>query len=391
VLSIGFAERAHAQWTAISLHPPGATDSTVTGIADGWQWGTVTIGGHHHACGWNGTAASFVDLHPPGATDSWITAASPGQQVGYFRANGPNRACMWNGTAASWTRLDLTNPADSTVYSSGYASAPGLQAGSRTPEFPSVATGSHAALWHGSTSWIDLNPASASQSEVYGAGGSHQFGYAIVGSITHASLWNGSAASWIDLHPSSAAQSYAYAGSDTEQVGAVEAGAFGTSSLACKWNGSATSSVILHPGGIFSESQAYATMGGWQVGYAATSNDRHACIWHGTAGSFKDLSTVLGTSWSHTDAVRIWIDSTNIYVGGDGYNLSTGRDEALLWVRPLCCRADFNCSGTLGTQDIFDFLSAWFEDDPRADFDGNGQFTEQDVFAFLNAWFAGCG
>ncbi len=34
------------------------------------------------------------------------------------------------------------------------------------------------------------------------------------------------------------------------------------------------------------------------------------------------------------------------------------------------CRADFNQNGTLSTQDIFDFLSAWFASDPSADFNG---------------------
>ncbi len=54
------------------------------------------------------------------------------------------------------------------------------------------------------------------------------------------------------------------------------------------------------------------------------------------------------------------------------------------------CPADFNRSGTLSAQDIFDFLGAWFALDPRADFNGvNGQ-NAQDIFDFLGAWFAGC-
>ena len=54
------------------------------------------------------------------------------------------------------------------------------------------------------------------------------------------------------------------------------------------------------------------------------------------------------------------------------------------------CPADFNCSGGLEVQDIFDFLSAWFALDPRADFNGIDGLTQQDVFDFVNAWFAGC-
>jgi hypothetical protein len=54
------------------------------------------------------------------------------------------------------------------------------------------------------------------------------------------------------------------------------------------------------------------------------------------------------------------------------------------------CRGDFNDSGVVSVQDIFDFLNAWFSGDPRADFNGGG-LGVQDIFDFLNAWFLGCG
>ena len=54
------------------------------------------------------------------------------------------------------------------------------------------------------------------------------------------------------------------------------------------------------------------------------------------------------------------------------------------------CPADFNCSGTLSVQDIFDFLAAWFASAPAADFNGVNGITPQDIFDFLAAWFAGC-
>lgn len=54
------------------------------------------------------------------------------------------------------------------------------------------------------------------------------------------------------------------------------------------------------------------------------------------------------------------------------------------------CRADFNDDGTVGVQDIFDFLYYWFQGDPLADFTQNGIVSLDDLFAFLAAWFAGC-
>jgi hypothetical protein len=56
----------------------------------------------------------------------------------------------------------------------------------------------------------------------------------------------------------------------------------------------------------------------------------------------------------------------------------------------LGCRADFDGSGTLSTQDVLDFVSAWFDNDLRADVDLHDGVTIPDIFAFLNVWFAGC-
>jgi len=54
------------------------------------------------------------------------------------------------------------------------------------------------------------------------------------------------------------------------------------------------------------------------------------------------------------------------------------------------CSADFNFSGAISVQDLFDFLAAWFAHDPRADFNGVNSVSVQDLFDFLAAWFAGC-
>lgn len=56
----------------------------------------------------------------------------------------------------------------------------------------------------------------------------------------------------------------------------------------------------------------------------------------------------------------------------------------------LVCIADFNASGTITSQDIFDFLAAWFGGDLSADSNLSGSDTVQDIFDFLNVWFTGC-
>jgi hypothetical protein len=57
---------------------------------------------------------------------------------------------------------------------------------------------------------------------------------------------------------------------------------------------------------------------------------------------------------------------------------------------PPSCRADFNNSGTLEVQDIFDFINGWFAQATAADFNNSGTLEVQDIFDYLNAWFAGC-
>jgi hypothetical protein len=74
------------------------------------------------------------------------------------------------------------------------------------------------------------------------------------------------------------------------------------------------------------------------------------------------------------------------------FNFSAQPDNALLFrfTLPPACPADFNNSGGVSVQDIFDFLTAWFANSPLADFNNSGAATVQDIFDFLTAWFAGC-
>jgi len=58
-------------------------------------------------------------------------------------------------------------------------------------------------------------------------------------------------------------------------------------------------------------------------------------------------------------------------------------------LRVPCCKADFNQLGTVTVQDIFDYLNAYFMQQPAADTNGGG-VSIQDVFDFLRGYFSGC-
>jgi hypothetical protein len=62
----------------------------------------------------------------------------------------------------------------------------------------------------------------------------------------------------------------------------------------------------------------------------------------------------------------------------------------VLTLQSSACPADFNDDGGVNSQDFFDFLGAFFVQDPSADFNSSGSVDSQDFFDFLAAFFGGC-
>ncbi len=80
---------------------------------------------------------------------------------------------------------------------------------------------------------------------------------------------------------------------------------------------------------------------------------------------------------------------TPILVRVSGYNNLRGSGVISHSCARLC-PADFNNSGAVSVQDIFDFLAAYFANVPAADFNNSGAISVQDIFDYLAAYFAGC-
>jgi hypothetical protein len=368
------AGAAHAQWTVISLHPAGATESRAMGVSGGQQVGYAVINGVVLASLWGGSAASWVDLSPAGATNSYAVGVSAGQQVGQATVGGVDRASLWTGTAGSWVDL---NPPSSISY------ARAIQGGHQAGDINNTAC-----LWSGTaSSRVSLHPAGAEVSHVYAVSGARQVGNAVFNSVPHAGLWNSTAGSWVDLNPAAATSgSIAYGMDSAQQVGIAWANGNWHASL---WSGTAASWVDLSPaGGGFS--QVNAVDAGQQVGFAG-----HACLWSGTAASRVDLQAALPPGFTTSYAQGIWHDAALTYVVGYAYNTTTSRYEALMWVSPRCYP---NCDAStvppvLNVNDFICFQQRFAAADPYANCDGSTTapaLTVNDFVCFQQRFAAGC-
>ncbi|HEX8558858.1 MAG TPA: hypothetical protein VF668_12170 [Pyrinomonadaceae bacterium] len=220
-------------------------------------------------------------------------------------------APAWTGAAAqapspappgqSYVVIDLT-PAGSATSSAAGASG-GQQVGSAG--FAAATAGqpvvSHAMLWNGSAAGAtDLGPGTAAA-----VGGGQQVGSA----NNHAALWLGTAASRVDLNPAQWDQSVAAGVAGGRQVGwATRRVLCTTKKGSCSdgrrteihpfmWSGSAASAVDLTPLGLgFGAGRALGTDGVQQVGFGQqvlginAFSGPFAVVWSGTADSAVNLN-----------------------------------------------------------------------------------------------------
>lgn len=353
--------QAQAQWTVTNLHPSGESESYGFAVSGAQQVGLV---GGPRASVWSGSAATHQVLHPAGARDSLIVGTSGSQQVGFafFENDMMTHASLWNGTAASWTSLHPIGSIES------YARA---IAGSQQVGYADFGAVRNASLWTGTAgSWISLHPAGASSSDANATSGSQQAGYATISGVQRASLWQGTAVSRIDLHPTGADSSSALAISGSIQAGWAIIGGV---SHAGVWNGSAASWVDLHPASS-TWSLANGALGNQQVGQAIIGDNFHASLWTGTAASWVDLSTFLPGSWRDSYAQGIWSDGVTTRIVGYGFNLDTGRYEALLWTQsdPNAFTLTLNKSSVAGQNSVLGTITM---SEPKA---ANTVFTTYD-------------
>jgi hypothetical protein len=151
----------------------------------------------------------------------------------------------------------------------------------------------------------------------------------------------------------------------------------------------ASVSAIVSPG-------YYSVSYQWKRNGANVNNGLHGAS--ATGGTVTGASGVLSDFNNPTTAAVVTLGIAGVQPSDAGsYTLvvsntcpsdSTTSLPAALGI--TTCTPDFNHSGGLSVQDIFDFLNAWFAGNIAADFNHSGALSVQDIFDFLGAWFAGC-
>jgi probable HAF family extracellular repeat protein len=238
-----------------------------------------------------------------------------------------------------------------------------------------------------------LNSVAATNSEALATNtdGSVVAGWAVIGGVQRAFVWN-STDNMTPITPG-AGIANGVSGDGSVVVGDYQVG---STRHAFRWT-AAGGLVDLGtlPGNVRSVAFAISTDGSTIVGMSATTAagaNQHAFVWRSDTG-MQDLNSVLvaKTPAGYTLTEARAVNSTGTVIAG-GSKTPGGGVEA--WVATGVslpgCGADFNGSGSLEVQDVFDYLNAWFAGDIRADFNRVNGLEVQDIFDYLSAWFAGC-
>jgi len=330
---------AQAQYTAVSMNPPGASVSRAWGAHGGKEVGQGGGTSIQSAALWSGTGASAIVLTPTGWT-STAFGAGPGQQVGTGSGAGTGfafHALLWTGTAASMVDLHPAGYdasaayASDGIYQSGQAATNGVI---------------HAFRWQGtSSSAVDLDPTNVyTESHIYGAFGGRQVGYGVQGN-GHALLFTD--AGIVDLN-GSLDGSIGYAMDATRQVGSGSGTLTGSATHALIWYGGPSLVADINPSG-FTYSEADGIAGPVIVGYGSgptTNNKVHALVWFN--GRVIDLHSFLPTGYSSSHAYGI--DPITGQIVGEAVN-SLNRSIAFMWT-PIVKRPPFPPRVGVGGQPV---------------------------------------
>lgn len=320
---------AQYQWTAVPLHPEGASGSSANAAWGERQGGTIGDGFNlGHAAIWQGAAEPWIDLTPAWARASYLNGMDGDTQAGQVLIGGQTfHAALWRGSAESVVDL---HPLDGYRASDARAVSGNMQAGFAIHTQTGVR---HAAVWNGTAeSFVDLHPANSSQSRALATDGVMQGGWASLpgGGDSEAVIWSGTAESVVNLAPQNAQESRVNAMAVGIQAGSVRFP--GENPRASLWRGEAESVQYLQPRNSLA-SELLGTNGEMYVGAATFEVFGEAGIWlSDDPKSFVNLQDHLPPDYRRiSHATDVFVAGTSIYVTGVG-TPPIGPAEAWLWV-----------------------------------------------------------
>lgn len=312
---------AHAQYTVHYLHPPGFSSSHVYDCYNGQLVGAAEARG----IVWPSVSSAPINVTPPTHGATVLFGTDGVRQVGQTAAPGNGiHAAIWSGSTAY---IDL-HPGNAPT-SFAYQIKGDWQVGATWPGPP---TSSRAALWNNTAgSHVDLHPVGFSNTSAFCLDGPYQFGQGSSPAwhnVERPIRWSGTAASWVDFTPPGGDRGSIAEARQGVQVGQVRMNF--TTWEAGLWSGTPESFVRLHPQGPAS-SNANSVANGRQVGRATFAGSiSHAALWHGSSASFVDLHNFLGPNYNQS--VANCIDPVTNIVGGVAFNTAIGRWEAVAWI-----------------------------------------------------------
>jgi hypothetical protein len=309
------------QYNSNDVTPPNSLTGKLNGASTGKQ---VGVDGNNHAILETGNAAASVDLHPGGNYyASMAISTDDVDQCGYVNYLGSPHAAKWSGSSSSFVDL---HSATGQTWSYCLGTYGGQQVGfGERPVY--TVTYQYAYVWNAGIATNLAPPVfTLPYSKALGVRNGQQVGYA--SSVpypygetfsyhagSHAMLWAGTAASYVDLNPVGYVASEALATNGTQQGGwAYNA----TSQHAALWSGTPDSFVDLNPLA-YNDSRITALTATQQVGdgwvgpMGFPGSVRHALVWTSTAESVVDLNQFLPAGYTH--AVATGIDANGNVVG----------------------------------------------------------------------------
>ncbi|MEP0847380.1 MAG: hypothetical protein HRF50_11265 [Phycisphaerae bacterium] len=403
-LSIRVPPVIPTNWEVSSIHPAWAQYSSYArGISNGRIGGsantpTVLPDGRtfnlDHPIVWDVATLSPTDVTPPGSVGGGIYDVEGDLLVGWFWhtwecwGGGQPWTCAWQ-SAGYWTAPAMSF--QEAVHSSGAeydwlnATDGQRMVGTLVYEWSEFNYEAQGHYWPTPNQVVTLHFAGASDSYASAVDGARQFGSYYASGSTHAVMWSGSAASRVDLHPAGYTGSSISGAGDGQAVGSA-------GSHAGLWVNSAAAFIDLNPPGAAS-SGAVAAHQGMQAG----STPDGAALWTGTPESWFNLGAFLppGFTASFAEDFEIAPDGV-VTVVGYGYNVETGRYEALMWrsVAAPACPGDLDGDGDVDLADLSALLTNYgagagmtYAD---GDIDGDGDVDLADLSALLTAFGTAC-